>query len=348
MGPGRINLLLVCPTHGVFAALVFLFYQSCVPLAAAHARELEEDKRRLTVSLSAREEDLLVADRQMQALSTRLKAEARASGETAARAEAVAGELRKALEDAAAGGTTAAAGEGEEDSDRPSAWDRVAWAEERARLHHNLLSLREALRDGEAQAEADKAALSSRLEAAQDEGERSARERASLREALDSLRVELAEALLAAAATAPRRHDDGSVSVGGGGGGDGDAGGAHAPPAVETSDSIAAREEEEEEPHADEEAGGGGGDDGEVVRAGGGRREEGAEESVGDRGTDTKEGCVREPENGGQPAEVAGSAHRRIGSSGDGAVATGARDRWLDGGFEGSVGELVLASFGLI
>lgn len=56
----------------------------------------------MIVSLSAREEDLLVSDRQMRALSARLKGEARASGEAAARAEAVADELRTALEEAAA------------------------------------------------------------------------------------------------------------------------------------------------------------------------------------------------------------------------------------------------------
>lgn len=56
------------------------------------------------MSLSAREEDILVSDRQMQALSARLKGEARASGEAAARAEAAAGELRRALEEATATG----------------------------------------------------------------------------------------------------------------------------------------------------------------------------------------------------------------------------------------------------
>lgn len=78
-------------------------------LAAAHDRELEEEKRRLNVSITAREEDLLVSDRQTQALSTRLKGEARASGEAAARAEAVAGELRKAFKEAAAEGALGAA-----------------------------------------------------------------------------------------------------------------------------------------------------------------------------------------------------------------------------------------------
>lgn len=344
-----------------------------VLLAAAHAREFEEEKRRLTVSLSAREEDLLVSDRQMQAISARLKGEARASGEAAARAEAVAGELRKALEETTAGGAAAAAagesdrvGEGEEEAGNPpssltSAWDRAAWAEERARLHHNLLSLREALQDREAQAEADEAALSSRLKAAGDEGERSARESASLRETLDSLRVELAEALVAtAAAVGPGRRDDGSVSVGrrgdggGGGSGGGDGGGDRARPAsVEASSGSIAGREQEGKPRA--EGGAGGGGDGEVVRISGGRSEDGVEEGVEGRGSEMKDGSVRELENGGRQAatvaeerkpeaEGAGAEHRCVGSGGDGAAATGTRDRWLDGGFEGTVGELVVAA----
>eukprot|EP00752_Nemacystus_decipiens_P010849 g9647.t1 len=330
---------------------------------AAHARELEEEKRRLTVSLSAREEDILESDRQMQALSTRLKEEARVSGEAAARAEAAAGELRKALEDATAEGT---GGEGEEagNGNQPSAWDRAAWAEERARLHHNLLSLGEALRDREAQAEADEAALSARLKAAQGKVEQSTRERASLREALDSLRVELAEALVAAAAAAaaaagPGSLEDGSVAGAGfEGEGEGE-GGAHALPALEPSGSVATGEKEEEPPRAEGAAiGGGGGDDGEVVPTGGGVREEGAEGGLGERGPDAKEGHVRGQENGGRPpaaataaateeerkpeAEGAGVEHRRVGSGGDRAAAAETRDRWLDGGFEGSVDDLQL------
>eukprot|EP00903_Cladosiphon_okamuranus_P014723 g13643.t1 len=333
----------------------------------AHARELEEEKRRLTVSLSAREEDLLLSDRQMQALSARLKGEARASGESAARAEAVAGELRKALEEATTGVTAAAAAaaaagatdrvggkEGEEEagnppSPPPSVWDRAAWAEERARLHHNLLSLREALQDREVQAEADEAALSSRLEAAQDEGERSARESASLRETVDSLRVELAEALVAAAtAVGPGRHEDGGASVGWGEG----EGGQHARPASgEASSGSIAGSKEGEEPRREEETGGGG--NGGVVPMGGGRSEDGVEKGVEETGPETKGSSVREPENGGRlaatvaeerkrEAEGAGGKHRRVGSSGDGALATGTRDRWLDGGFEGSVDDLQL------
>ncbi|CAN0472868.1 unnamed protein product, partial [Ectocarpus sp. 8 AP-2014] len=80
---------------------------------AVHTRDLEEENRRLGISLSAREEDILVSDRQMQALSARLKGEVRVSGEAAARAEAVVGELRKALEEATAAAAAVAGGSGE-------------------------------------------------------------------------------------------------------------------------------------------------------------------------------------------------------------------------------------------
>jgi len=79
---------------------------------AARNRELEEERRQLSVSLSAREEDILVSDRQMQALSARLKEEARASGEAAARAEAIAEELRRALEEATSASATTRADNG--------------------------------------------------------------------------------------------------------------------------------------------------------------------------------------------------------------------------------------------
>lgn len=69
-------------------------------------RELEGEKQRFNASLSAREEDILVSDREMQALSMRLKGELRERGEAAARAEAVAEELRRALKGAAASGMT--------------------------------------------------------------------------------------------------------------------------------------------------------------------------------------------------------------------------------------------------
>ena len=85
------------------------FFTPCVHPAARN-RELEEEKRQLTVSISAREEDILISDRQMKALSARLKEEARASGEAAARAEAVAGELRRALEEARSAAAIAPAG----------------------------------------------------------------------------------------------------------------------------------------------------------------------------------------------------------------------------------------------
>lgn len=70
---------------------------------AASVRELEGEGRRLSISLAAREEDILVSDREMQALSTRLKGQVRQSEEKAVRAEAVAGALRKAMAEAVTG-----------------------------------------------------------------------------------------------------------------------------------------------------------------------------------------------------------------------------------------------------
>lgn len=93
-----------------------------VSFLAAHARELDREKQRLVVSLSAREEDILVSDRQMQALSMRLKGEARASGEAAAGAEAVAEELRRALEDVTA---TADDGKADGKAGDPTEGERV-------------------------------------------------------------------------------------------------------------------------------------------------------------------------------------------------------------------------------
>lgn len=71
--------------------------------AAARVRELEGETRQLKVSLLAREEDILASDREMHALSTRLRGEVRESGEAAARANAVAAELRRALAATGAG-----------------------------------------------------------------------------------------------------------------------------------------------------------------------------------------------------------------------------------------------------
>ncbi|CAM9700671.1 unnamed protein product [Scytosiphon promiscuus] len=208
---------------------------------AEHARVLEDENRRLRVSISAREEDLLVSDRQMHVLTARLKGDARASGEAAAAAEAVVEQLRRALEQATAAGAAAAVGasgssgcgaenkagdsipgeqaesgagggSGEEVAESPTSLeDRISWAEERARLHHNLLSLRQALRDREGQADTEKAALSLRLKAAQDDRDRASRDRVSLREEADTLRVELAEALVLAAG---KVGSEGGVPVG--------------------------------------------------------------------------------------------------------------------------------------
>ncbi|CAM9900942.1 unnamed protein product [Ectocarpus sp. 6 AP-2014] len=310
---------------------------------AVRTRELEEENRRRGVSLSAREEDILVSDRQMQALSARLKGEVRISGEAAARAEAVVGELRKALEEATAaaavaggsgeaeenvaspsGAAAGADGEsGEGSADRPSIGNRVEWAEERARLQHNLMSLREALEDRERQAEADEAAMSSRLKAARDDRDRSAREKGNLREAVDSLRVELAEALALAASSSGRR--DGGVSLGGNGA-------PEALGATSGSDATAG---------GDNDGCGGEGVGGARLD---GRRWEGLQERE-------SEGSDGETEGGGGhavavkvqkgEAEAEGPEHRRVGAVSGGAPAavSGARDRWLDGGFEGTIGE---------
>lgn len=79
--------------------------------------------------------------------------------------------------------------------------DRVEWAEERARLQHNLMSLTEALKDREARAAMDEEAAESRLQMVREDRDRFAQEAVSLREAEDSLRIELSEALSAAAAS---------------------------------------------------------------------------------------------------------------------------------------------------
>lgn len=98
----------------------------CVP--EVHTRELEEENRRLGVSLSAREEDILESDRQMQALSARLREEVRVSGEAAATAEAVVGELRKALEEAT-GAAAVAGGSGDADENVASPGGAAAGAD---------------------------------------------------------------------------------------------------------------------------------------------------------------------------------------------------------------------------
>lgn len=210
-------------------------------------------------------------------------------------------------------------------SRRPSIGNRVEWAEERARLQHNLMSLREALEDRERQAEADEAAMSSRLKAARDDRDRSAREKGNLREAVDSLRVELTEALALAASSSGRR--DGGVSLGGNG----------APGALGvTSGCVAAA-------GGDNDCCGGEG----VVGARPDRRRG---ESLQER---ESEGGDGETEGGGGhavpvkmqkgEAEAEGPEHRRVDvvSGGAPAAVSGARDRWLDGGFEGTIGESV-------
>ncbi|CAN0536662.1 unnamed protein product, partial [Ectocarpus sp. 12 AP-2014] len=203
-------------------------------------------------------------------------------------------------------------------SRRPSIGNRVEWAEERARLQHNLMSLREALEDRERQAEAVEAAMSSRLKAARDDRDRSAREKGNLREAVDSLRVELAEALELAASSSGRR--DGGVSLGG--------------DEALTSGSVSAA-------GGDNDGCGGEGVGGARPD---GRRGEGLQERETEGGNGETEGsgghAVAVKMQKGE-AEAEGPEHRRVDVVSGGAPATvsGAGDRWLDGGFEGNIGE---------
>lgn len=90
--------------------------------------------------------------------------------------------------------------------------DSVKWAEERARLQHNLLSLTEALRDREARAEVDEKAAALLLTTARDDRDRFKSETVSLRSAADSLRVELAQVLRAEATNERKRTIDGGNS----------------------------------------------------------------------------------------------------------------------------------------
>lgn len=81
----------------------------------------------------------------------------------------------------------------------------IKWAEERARLRHKLLTLEKSLEEQETHAAAEETAASMRLETARKDSNRFAREAFRLQNAVDLLRVELAEALLsvtAAGATA--------------------------------------------------------------------------------------------------------------------------------------------------
>lgn len=188
------------------------------------------------------------------------------------------------------------------------------------------MSLREALEERERQAEADEAVMSSRLKAALDDRDRSASEKGNLREAVDSLRVELAEALVLAACSSGRR--DGGVTLGGNG-----------PPGAlgVAPGSVAAAA------GVDNDGCGGEGVGGARPR---GRRGESLQERE-------SEGCDGETEGGGRQAvtvevqkgeaEAEGPEHRRVDvvNGGAPAAASGARDRWLDGGFEGTIGESV-------
>lgn len=235
---------------------------------------------------------------------------------------------------------------------RPSVGDKVQWAEERARLNHNLLSLRQALQDREIQAEADEAATSSRLKASQDDNDRSARERVSLRETVHSLRVELAEALLLAAAA----KREGSVSVGTDGvreRDDAQDGKASSCSSVVSRDGDAPVEE----------VGVGGVDEGRLD--GGACGEESPRTGAQEPGPelepelapDTGEGSRQGADNGGRSAvtgegrggEAAqvGPDHRVVGSIGRDAAAAGSRtrDRWLDGDFEGTIGDNLFRLF---
>lgn len=83
--------------------------------AAARIRELEGETQRLGVSLLAREQDILVSDREMHAMSTRLKQELQQRTEAAASAEAVAAECRGALEAAVKAGVDTDGNDGDTD-----------------------------------------------------------------------------------------------------------------------------------------------------------------------------------------------------------------------------------------
>lgn len=73
--------------------------------------------------------------------------------------------------------------------------EKLQWAEERARLQHNLLSLQEVLEEQAATATTEESTTAALLEQARSDRDRFKREAISLQNAVESLRLELAEAL---------------------------------------------------------------------------------------------------------------------------------------------------------
>lgn len=94
-----VSLFAFCP-YRLF--IVHIFAINALSAKAAGVRELQHETRQLNVSLSAREGDVLASDREMEALSQRLNEERLEKEVTVAKAEAEAGELRRALQAATA------------------------------------------------------------------------------------------------------------------------------------------------------------------------------------------------------------------------------------------------------
>lgn len=81
---------------------VHVFAMDVLFAQAACVRELQHETRQLNVSLSAREGDVLASDREMEALSKRMKGELLEKEVAVVKAEAEAKELRQALQVATA------------------------------------------------------------------------------------------------------------------------------------------------------------------------------------------------------------------------------------------------------
>lgn len=221
--------------------------------------------------------------------------------------------------------------------------DKVAWPEERARLHHNLLSLKQALEDRETRAVKENAASSTLLKTARDDCDRIARDAASLRQAADCFRVELAEALTAAA-----KSERGS-----------DAGGtADRAEVLGSHGSVSgAAEADEREKGVGSAADGVAGERGTQPDCVSLKAEVSAAEGSGTVGLEQKKGGVQEagaegdnvvrgaadrdervaPEKG-QPGERNAGSENRCVDFGCGGSAASAGDGWLEGGNEGSLG----------
>lgn len=221
--------------------------------------------------------------------------------------------------------------------------DKVAWPEERARLHHNLLSLKIALEDRETRAVKENEASSTLLKTARDDCDRLARDAASLRQAADSFRVELAETLTAAAKS-ERGSDAGGTadpaevlgshgSVSGGAEGDmrergvGSAADGVAGERGTQPDCVSLKEEVSTVE--------GSGTVGHGQKKGG-IQEAGAEGNNVVRGAADRDRRVASEM--GQPGERNAGSENRCVDFGCGGSAASAGDRWLDAGNEGSLG----------